>query len=77
MGVIGPRFKKQARTFMEVVRSLPMEQLVQPPETLSLDGDEVPVPENSFTPLFSYIVEGKKVDLIRIGGMFVTIPQPS
>jgi valyl-tRNA synthetase len=77
MGVIGPRFKKQARTFMEVVRSLPMEQLVQPPETLSLDGEEVPVPENSFTPLFSYIVEGKKVDLIRIGGMFVTIPQPS
>jgi valyl-tRNA synthetase len=77
MGVIGPRFKKQARAFMEAVRALPVEQLVQPPRTLSLDGEEITVPEDSFTPLFTYIVEGRRVDLIRIGEMFVTIPQSS
>jgi valyl-tRNA synthetase len=77
MGVIGPLFKKRARDFMEAVRALPVPALVNPPATLLVGGEEVSIPENAFTPQFSYLVEGKKVDMLRIGEMFVTIPQAS
>ncbi|MDD1675626.1 MAG: class I tRNA ligase family protein, partial [Methanomicrobiales archaeon] len=77
MGVIGPQFKKRARDFMAAVRALPLDDLIHPPATLMVDGEEMAVPANAFTPQFSYLVEGKKVDLLRIGEAFVTIPQSS
>jgi valyl-tRNA synthetase len=71
--VIGPAFRKQAPAFMAAVKSLSPEQLVNPPETILLEGSEVKIPENAFTPKFSYIEEGAKVDVITVGDVIVTM----
>ncbi len=75
MAVIGPVFKKKAKDFMKAVRGLPIEAVISPPPTISLDGGEVPIPSDAFVPQFSYTVEGKRVDLFTIGETFVTIQQ--
>lgn len=77
MAVIGPALKKRARAFMEQVRRLPPERLLQPPSSLNIDGEEVEVPENAFTPVFEYVVEGRRVDLLNIGDVIVTIERTS
>ncbi|HUW85887.1 MAG TPA: valine--tRNA ligase [Methanoregula sp.] len=71
--VVGPVFRNQAMAFMTAIKALPQEQLINPPETISLEGSEVRIPENSFTPKYSYIEEGAKVDVITIGDVIVTI----
>jgi valyl-tRNA synthetase len=38
-----------------------------------LDGVETPIPENAFTPKFSYMEEGAKVDVLTVGDVIVTI----
>jgi valyl-tRNA synthetase len=38
-----------------------------------LDGVETAVPENAFSPKFSYMEEGAKVDVITVGDVIVTI----
>jgi valyl-tRNA synthetase len=71
--VIGPAFRKQAGAFMTVIKALSPEQLANPPKTIVLDGVEVAIPENAFTPKYSYMEEGAKVDVITIGDVIVTI----
>jgi valyl-tRNA synthetase len=71
--VIGPAFRKQAQAFMLAVKSLSHDQLVNPPKTILLEGNEVEIPENAFAPKFSYVEEGAKVDVIAIGDVNVTI----
>jgi valyl-tRNA synthetase len=71
--VVGPVFRNRAMAFMTAIKALPQEQLINPPETISLEGSEVRIPENSFTPKYSYIEEGAKVDVITIGDVIVTI----
>ena len=58
---------------MSAVRALSPEQLEKPPKTIVLEGTEVAVPENAFTPKYSYMEEGAKVDVITIGDVIVTI----
>ena len=72
-GVVGPTFRKQAGAFMTAVRALSPEQLEKPPKTIVLEGTEVAVPENAFTPKYSYMEEGAKVDVITVGDVIVTI----
>ena len=38
-----------------------------------LEGTEVALPENAFTPKYSYMEEGAKVDVLTIGDVIVTI----
>jgi valyl-tRNA synthetase len=71
--VIGPAFRKQAQAFMTAIQALPPQQLVNPPKTIILDGSEVGIPENSFSPKFSYVEEGAKVDVITVDNVIVTI----
>ena len=71
--VIGPAFRKQAQAFMLAVKSLSRDQLVNPPKTILLEGNEVEIPENAFALKFSYVEEGAKVDVITIGDVIVTI----
>ncbi|MDD1700971.1 MAG: valine--tRNA ligase [Methanoregula sp.] len=71
--VVGPVFRNRAMAFMTAIKALPPEQLINPPETIILEGSEVRIPENSFTPKYSYIEEGAKVDVITIGDVIVTI----
>ncbi|MCJ7794432.1 MAG: hypothetical protein MUP10_01170, partial [Methanoregulaceae archaeon] len=71
--VVGPAFKKQSQAFMEAVRMLTPEQLLDPPATINLEGTEVAVPENAFTPRFSYMEGGAKVDVLSVAGVIVTI----
>ncbi|MDD1718323.1 MAG: class I tRNA ligase family protein, partial [Methanoregulaceae archaeon] len=73
MAVIGPAFRKRAGTFMAAVRALPPGLLEHPPATIRLDGEEVPVPDNAYTPKFSYFEEGAKVDLVTAGDVTVAI----
>ena len=71
--VVGPAFKKQSQAFMEAVRMLTPEQLQDPPATINLEGTEVAVPENAFTPRFSYMEGGAMVDVVSVAGVIVTI----
>ncbi|MFA5348423.1 MAG: valine--tRNA ligase, partial [Methanoregula sp.] len=71
--IIGPAFRKQAQPFMLAIKSLSLDQLVNPPKTILLEGDEVEIPANAFALRFSYVEEGAKVDVITIGDVIVTI----
>jgi valyl-tRNA synthetase len=71
--VIGPTFRKQAQAFMAAVRALPPEQLATPPATISLDGTDVVLPKDAFTPTFSYLEGGERVDVVSVGDVIVTI----
>ncbi len=75
MAVIGPTLRKQARGgFMQAVEALPAELLKNPPATVTVDGEEIPVPANSFTPKVAYRVAGEEVDVLTLGGdVVVTI----
>ncbi len=73
MAVIGPRLRKKARPFMEAVRALPPELLTNPPATVTVDGEEIPVPPDAFTPKITYRVAGEEVDVISVGDVIVTI----
>ncbi|MDD1692312.1 MAG: valine--tRNA ligase, partial [Methanoregula sp.] len=71
--IIGPVFRKQAQAFMTAVSALPQHQLENPPKTIILNGSDVVIPENSFSPKYSYIEEGAKVDVITLADAIVTI----
>ena len=71
--IVGPTFRKQAQAFMTAVRALSPEQLANPPKTIVLEGTEVAMPENVFTPKYTYMEEGAKVDVLTIGDVIVTI----
>jgi valyl-tRNA synthetase len=73
MAVIGPSFRKKAAAFMTAVRGLPPDRLENPPETIAVDGEELSVPAGAFSPQFSYLVGGEKVDVVRIGDVIVTV----
>jgi valyl-tRNA synthetase len=71
--VIGPALRKQAKAFMAAVEALPPERIVNPPATVVIDGEDVAVPENAFTPTFTYQVEGEAVDVLTLGEVTVTL----
>jgi valyl-tRNA synthetase len=73
MGIVGPAFRGKARGFMDRVRRLPPESLENPPATLVLGGDEVPVPAGAFAPVFSYAIGGKDVDVVTVGDVIVAV----
>jgi valyl-tRNA synthetase len=71
--VIGPVFRKQVQAFINAIKALPPHSLENPPKTIIIGGSEVRIPENSFSPKFSYMEEGAKVDVITVGNVIVTI----
>jgi valyl-tRNA synthetase len=71
--VIGPVFRKQAPAFMNAIKTLTPAQLENPPESIIIDEREVEIPQNSFSPKFSYMEGGEKVDVITVGHVIVTI----
>ena len=77
MAVIGPALRKQARGFMQAVEALPPELLKNPPATVTVDGEEVPVPPGSFTPKVAYQVAGEEVDVLTLDDVVVTIGHSS
>lgn len=77
MAVIGPTLRKLARPFMDAVQALPPEQLRNPPATLTVNGEEIPVPPDAFTPKVAYQVAGEEVDVLTLGDVVVTIGHSS
>lgn len=76
MAVIGPLFRKKAKAFMDEIRSLPTERLIEPPASIILEGEEVPLPKGAFSPEYSYMVEGESVEIITIDDdVIVTVQQ--
>jgi valyl-tRNA synthetase len=71
--IVGKTFKKQGQAFMDSVKALSPAELANPPKTIMLDGVEIPLPENVFTPKYSYMEEGAKVDVLTVGDVIVTI----
>ncbi len=71
--IVGKTFRKQAQVFMDAVKNLPPEQLEHPPKAISIDGNDVTIPENAFALKFSYMEEGEKVDVLTVGDIIVTI----
>ncbi len=77
MAVIGPALRKLARPFMEVVKALPPEDLRSLPATLMVNGEEIVVPEEAFTPKLAYQVAGEEVDVLTLEDVVVTIGHSS
>jgi valyl-tRNA synthetase len=75
--VVGPAFRGRAREFMDAVRKLPPGSLENPPATITLGGDEVPVPAGAFTPGFTYAIGGKDVDVVTFGDVIVAVERSS
>ncbi|MCK9630243.1 MAG: valine--tRNA ligase [Methanoregula sp.] len=71
--VVGKTFRKEGQAFMDAVKALSPEQLANPPKTIQFGGTEVALPENVFTPKYSYMEEGAKVDVLTVGDVIVTI----
>ncbi|MFA4849463.1 MAG: valine--tRNA ligase [Methanoregula sp.] len=71
--VIGPTFRKQAQAFMAAIKAFSPEQQANPPKTIMLEGTETAIPENAFSPKYSYMEEGAKVDVITVGDVILTI----
>jgi len=71
--VVGPAFRKKGPAFMNAIRALSPQELVNPPKLITLEGTEVLVPDHAFTPKFSYMEGGAKVDVISVGDVIVTI----
>jgi valyl-tRNA synthetase len=77
MGVVGPAFKGKAREFMEAVRRLPPDMLENPPATIILGGEEVPIPPGAFSPSFSHAIGGKDVEVVTLGDVIVAVERGS
>ncbi len=73
MAVIGPALRRLARPFMEAVKALPPEDLRSPPTTVTVNGEEISVPEEAFTPKLAYQVAGEEVDVLTLDDVVVTI----
>jgi valyl-tRNA synthetase len=73
MAVIGKTFRKDASAFMDAVKALLEEEIEHPPATIQVNGVEVAVPENAFSPVYSYMIEGEQVDVITVRDVIVTI----
>jgi valyl-tRNA synthetase len=58
---------------MDAVRNLPPESLENPPATICIGGEEVPVPPGAFTPGFTYAIGGKDVDVVTLGDVIVAV----
>jgi hypothetical protein len=73
MAVIGPVFRKDAKSFMDAVKALPNETLAQPPATITIGGKQVEVPAGSFSQQSTYMVGGERVELIMVDDVIVTV----
>ncbi|MFA7073437.1 MAG: hypothetical protein WC138_13145, partial [Methanoculleus sp.] len=62
---------------MDAVQALPPEHLRNPPATLTVNGEEIPVPPDAFTPKVAYQVAGEEVDVLTLGDVVVTIGHSS
>jgi hypothetical protein len=58
---------------MDAVRALPPESLENPPDSIEVDGTAMPVPADAFVPVYTYMEEGEKVDVLNVGDVIVTI----
>jgi valyl-tRNA synthetase len=71
--IVGKTFRKDAQAFMDAVRALSPAELANPPKTIMVNGAGIALPENVFTPRYSYMEEGAKVDVLTIDDVIVTI----
>lgn len=66
MGIIGPKLRGKAKTFMEAVNSLSPEQIKNMPQSIEVAGEEILVPDGAVEPVLSYMVAGASVHLMTI-----------
>jgi valyl-tRNA synthetase len=71
--IVGKTFRKEGQAFMDAVKALSPAELANPPKTVKVNGVETAIPENIFTPKYSYMEEGAKVDVLSVGDVIVTI----
>jgi valyl-tRNA synthetase len=71
--VVGKTFRKDGQAFMDAVKALSPADLANPPKTITVNGVEVALPENVFTPKYSYMEEGAQVDVLTVGEVIVTV----
>jgi valyl-tRNA synthetase len=58
---------------MDAVRALSPEQLITPPDTVTVGGKDITVPEGAFSLQFTYLVGGERVDVITVDDVIVTV----
>jgi valyl-tRNA synthetase len=71
--VVGKTFRRDAQAFMAAVKALSPAELENPPKMIKVNGADLEIPENAFTPKFSYMEEGAQVDVLTVGDVIVTI----
>jgi valyl-tRNA synthetase len=78
MSIIGPAFRKKAKAVMDAVKALPPHRILNPPRTITVDGEELALPENAFSPKYTFMLEGEEVDVLTLGdGVIVTVQHSS
>jgi valyl-tRNA synthetase len=75
--IVGQTFKNRASLFMERVRNFPDELKKNPPQSVDLGGENMPIPPGAFTAVFSYTMEGKDVDVVTFGDAIVAVERSS
>ncbi len=73
--VIGTAFRGKAKAFIAAVQDLPATTLENPPSSITLGGEEVPIPEGAFTPQVAYTEGGSEVDVLTVGDLVVTVQE--
>jgi len=66
LAVIGPTLRGAAKEFMAAVRELSEEELKNPPTEINVTGEMIAVPEDAFSPVYSYQVAGETVDVLTL-----------
>lgn len=71
--IVGKTFRKDAQAFMDAVKALSPAELEKPPKIIKVNGADITLPENVFTPKYSYMEEGAQIDVLTVGDVIVTI----
>ncbi|MDR3102135.1 MAG: valine--tRNA ligase [Methanocalculaceae archaeon] len=72
-GVVGKTLRDKAGAFMAAVGALSNADKINPPAIISVDGEEIAVPEGAWATTFVYSVSGEAVDVILIDDVLITI----
>ena len=74
MAVIGPSLRNKARGFMDAVRALSEDVLSSGVSHVTVDGEEIAVPEGAFDLVYAYRVAGEEVDVLTLNeGVIITV----
>ncbi len=72
-GVVGKTLRNKAGAFMAAVNALSDAEKITPPKSILVEGEEISVPEGTWTTSYIYSVSGESVDVIMLDDVMITV----